>query len=92
MRPETGRAGRVGRGGIPGAACGESVSDGEHLTGGTTDLLAHAGVALPVDGAEECGRVDPAQGPVARVGRARLSRIGRAVENPGRAAQINSGI
>ena len=37
-------------------ACDESGSDGENLTGGNTDVFAHASVALPVDRAEECVR------------------------------------
>ncbi|MFJ9820192.1 DUF3800 domain-containing protein [Streptomyces sp. NPDC101151] len=35
-------------------ACDESGSDGENLTGGNTDVFAHASVTLPVEGAEEC--------------------------------------
>lgn len=37
-------------------ACDESGSDGENLTGGNTDVFAHAGVGLPVDAAAACVR------------------------------------
>ncbi|MGW1798597.1 hypothetical protein ACWCQN_22085 [Streptomyces sp. NPDC001984] len=37
-------------------ACDESGSDGENLTGGNTDVFAHAGVRLPMDTAAECLR------------------------------------
>ncbi|MFR9787307.1 hypothetical protein ACL07V_01305 [Streptomyces sp. MB22_4] len=37
-------------------ACDESGSDGENLTGGNTEVFAHASVALPVDVAAECVR------------------------------------
>ncbi|MFH8336718.1 DUF3800 domain-containing protein [Streptomyces sp. AM6-12] len=37
-------------------ACDESGSDGENLTGGNTEVFAHASVALPVDAAAECVR------------------------------------
>ncbi|WP_206739182.1 DUF3800 domain-containing protein [Streptomyces sp. L2] len=37
-------------------ACDESGSDGENLTGGNTDVFAHASVAVPVERAEECLR------------------------------------
>ncbi|ANP56579.1 hypothetical protein AVL59_17860 [Streptomyces griseochromogenes] len=55
----------AGRSGVRGAAdggrvlevaCDESGSDGENLTGGNTDVFAHASVALPVDRAEACVR------------------------------------
>ncbi|MEU6285588.1 DUF3800 domain-containing protein [Streptomyces sp. NPDC047028] len=37
-------------------ACDESGSDGENLTGGNTDVFAHASAAVPVERAEECLR------------------------------------
>jgi hypothetical protein len=37
-------------------ACDESGSDGENLTGGNTDVFAHAGVGLTVDAAAACVR------------------------------------
>ena len=37
-------------------ACDESGSDGKNLTGGNTEMFAHASVALPVDVAAECVR------------------------------------
>ena len=35
-------------------ACDESGSEGENLIGGVTDVFAHAGVLLDLDGAEAC--------------------------------------
>ncbi|MET8586658.1 DUF3800 domain-containing protein [Streptomyces collinus] len=52
----TGRTSGVARGPVLEVACDESGSDGENLTGGNTDVFAHASVALPVDRAEECVR------------------------------------
>lgn len=44
---------KAAAGGFLEVACDESGSDGENLTGGNTDVFAHASVTLPVDRAEE---------------------------------------